>query len=103
MVLLCVGISSSVNAADIILGKIKYIVTAPNGDNYYRCKNRATVCAKTEATATGTQNLELYFDTGVVVEEVQSVTVLPMYIDNDNNEIVELIVTPLPVVVPPLP
>lgn len=93
---LSIGFFSSANATNVILGKLKYIITTPNGDTYYRCKNRAKICVTFEATESGTTKLTLCFDTGDVEEEVQDVQVSATYFDDDGNEYVDIVVTPLP-------
>jgi hypothetical protein len=68
------GIVSISNAGPTvyILGKLKYIITAPNGDEYYKCKNRAQICVEIETLSDQLSSISLHTETGIITKEITS-------------------------------
>lgn len=65
--------SSTAGPTYYILGKLKYVITAPNGDEYYRCKNRARICVEIEPVLNhpnGMSIITLHTDTGAVTKQI---------------------------------
>lgn len=99
-VLLFAGVifSTSAGPTYYILGKLKYVITAPNGDEYYRCKNRARICVEIEPVPdhpNGMSIITLNTDTGAVTKEITDYELSHAYTDDDGNVIVDLRITPV--------
>lgn len=77
-----------------ILGKLKYIITAPNGDEYYKCKNRAQICVEIETLSDELSSISLHTESGIITKEISSYELSEAYIDEEGNEIVDLRITP---------
>jgi hypothetical protein len=77
-----------------ILGKLKYIITAPNGDEYYKCKNRAQICVEIETLSDELSSISLHTESGIITKEISSYELSEAYNDEEWNEIIDLRITP---------